>query len=60
MQAPVKILRGGIDLEVQRGESLGLTGPSGSGKSSLLMLMGGLERATGGAGSTRWDVTWAR
>jgi len=44
---PVKILNG-IDLEVMRGESLGLTGPSGSGKSSLLMLMGGLERATGG------------
>ena len=38
----------GISLEVRRGESLGLIGPSGSGKSSLLMLMGGLERATGG------------
>ena len=29
-------------------ETLALTGPSGSGKSSLLMLMGGLDRATGG------------
>jgi putative ABC transport system ATP-binding protein len=38
----------GITLDVARGESLGLVGPSGSGKSSLLMLMGGLERATGG------------
>lgn len=38
----------GISLEVNRGESLGLIGPSGSGKSSLLMLMGGLERATSG------------
>ncbi|WP_299402184.1 ABC transporter ATP-binding protein [uncultured Roseobacter sp.] len=38
----------GISLEVHKGESLGLIGPSGSGKSSLLMLMGGLERATGG------------
>ena len=38
----------GITLEVQRGETLALTGPSGSGKSSVLMLMGGLERATGG------------
>ena len=38
----------GISLEVQKGESLGLIGPSGSGKSSLLMLMGGLERATSG------------
>ncbi|MDF1856142.1 ABC transporter ATP-binding protein [Pseudooceanicola sp.] len=38
----------GITLAVARGETLGLVGPSGSGKSSLLMLMGGLERATGG------------
>ncbi|MDJ1015862.1 MAG: ATP-binding cassette domain-containing protein [Paracoccaceae bacterium] len=37
-----------ITLGVARGETLGLVGPSGSGKSSLLMLMGGLERATGG------------
>ncbi|MBT9384675.1 ABC transporter ATP-binding protein [Pseudooceanicola sp. CBS1P-1] len=44
---PVEILHG-IDLTVTRGETLGLVGPSGSGKSSLLMLMGGLERATGG------------
>lgn len=43
----VDILKG-ITLEVHRGETLGLVGPSGSGKSSLLMLMGGLERATGG------------
>jgi putative ABC transport system ATP-binding protein len=39
----------GITLDVARGETLGLIGPSGSGKSSLLMLMGGLERATGGS-----------
>lgn len=38
----------GISLNVQRGETLGLIGPSGSGKSSLLMVMGGLERATSG------------
>ncbi|WP_374642813.1 ABC transporter ATP-binding protein [Tabrizicola sp.] len=44
---PVEILKG-ITLTVQRGETVGLIGPSGSGKSSLLMLMGGLERATGG------------
>ena len=44
---PVEILHG-ITLDVHSGETVGLIGPSGSGKSSLLMLMGGLERATGG------------
>ncbi len=44
---PVDILRG-ISLDVQAGETIALTGPSGSGKSSLLMVMGGLEMATGG------------
>lgn len=43
----VQILHG-ITLDVHRGETLGLIGPSGSGKSSLLMLMGGLEQATSG------------
>ena len=43
----VDILKG-ITLSVNRGESIGLVGPSGSGKSSLLMLMGGLEQATSG------------
>jgi putative ABC transport system ATP-binding protein len=38
----------GISLDVPKGETVGLVGPSGSGKSSLLMLMGGLEQATGG------------
>jgi putative ABC transport system ATP-binding protein len=45
---PVDILRG-ISLEVAKGETVGLIGPSGSGKSSLLMVLGGLEQATGGS-----------
>jgi putative ABC transport system ATP-binding protein len=39
----------GITLDVEKGRSLALVGPSGSGKSSLLMLMGGLEQASGGS-----------
>ena len=42
------ILRG-IDLDVARGERLAILGASGSGKSSLMAVLSGLERATSGA-----------
>ena len=45
--APVSILKG-IDLEVAAGETVALLGPSGSGKSSLMAVLTGLERASGG------------
>lgn len=44
---PIDILKR-ISLSINMGETVGLTGASGSGKSSLLMVMGGLERATSG------------
>src|SRR5258708_20079186 len=47
-----------LDLDVERGESLALTGESGAGKSTLLHLLGGLDSPTDGAvyyGNT--DVT---
>jgi predicted ABC-type transport system involved in lysophospholipase L1 biosynthesis ATPase subunit len=47
------ILRG-IDLSVGRGESVALLGTSGSGKSSLMAVLAGLERASStSADSTR-------
>ena len=46
-EAPVEILRG-VDLDVMPGETLALLGPSGSGKSSLMAVLSGLERASGG------------
>ena len=47
-KAPVEILRG-VDLEVEAGTSVALLGPSGSGKSSLMAVLAGLERANGGS-----------
>ena len=45
--APVEILRG-VDLEIPHGASVALLGPSGSGKSSLMAVLAGLERGSGG------------
>jgi putative ABC transport system ATP-binding protein len=46
--APVHILRG-VDLAVPYGSSVALLGPSGSGKSSLMAVLAGLEQASGGS-----------
>ena len=46
-EVPVSVFNG-LDLAVERGEMLAIVGPSGIGKSTLLHLLGGLDRADGG------------
>jgi len=43
----IKVLKN-IDLETKKNESISIVGESGSGKTSLIMLAGGLEKATSG------------
>ena len=53
-RGPVVAVRG-VDLEVRRGEFVAIVGRSGSGKSSLMAMIGGLSRP--GAGTVRVDGT---
>jgi putative ABC transport system ATP-binding protein len=46
-EARTDVLKG-IDLDIQNGETIAILGPSGSGKSSLMAILSGLEQVTGG------------
>lgn len=46
-EVPVLVFSG-LDLEVEKGEMLAIVGPSGIGKSTLLHLLGGLDRPDSG------------
>lgn len=46
-EGPLAVLTG-IDLQVARGETIAITGPSGVGKSTLLHILGGLDHPTNG------------
>ncbi|MFN3522839.1 MAG: ABC transporter ATP-binding protein [Phenylobacterium sp.] len=39
----------GVSMSIDRGESVAVIGPSGSGKSSLMNILGGLDRPTSGS-----------
>lgn len=47
LEGDVRVLKG-IDIALRQGEIVSVVGPSGSGKSSLIALIAGLETATGG------------
>ena len=47
-EVPVRVLEN-LDLAVEKGEMLAIVGPSGIGKSTLLHLLGGLDRPDDGA-----------
>jgi len=46
-EARTDVLKG-IDLDIQTGDTIAILGPSGSGKSSLMAILSGLERVSGG------------
>ncbi|HEX7343210.1 MAG TPA: ABC transporter ATP-binding protein [bacterium] len=54
----LQVLRG-VDLEIRQGETIAVVGPSGVGKSTLLHLLGGLDRPTAGEILLNGSKYWA-
>ena len=47
-----------INLEIARGEKIGILGRNGSGKSTLIRLIGGAEQPTRGSIERKMSVSW--
>jgi len=48
----------GLNLEVKRGEHVGLLGRNGSGKTTLIKLIGGVELPTSGEIRRKMSISW--
>src|SRR5438270_2790546 len=48
----------GLDLEISRGEHVGLLGRNGAGKTTLIKLIGGVEMPTSGKVRRGMSVSW--
>jgi capsular polysaccharide transport system ATP-binding protein len=53
----VEVLKG-INLDVHRGERLGIVGGNGAGKSTLIRLISGIERQTSGVIERQMQISW--
>jgi capsular polysaccharide transport system ATP-binding protein len=54
----VRRVLNGINLEVSRGQKLGILGQNGAGKSTLIRIIGGVEHATAGRIERTMSVSW--
>lgn len=54
---PVEVLKG-VDLNVAKGDKLGILGRNGAGKSTLIRLIGGIERQTSGTINRTMRISW--
>jgi capsular polysaccharide transport system ATP-binding protein len=54
----VKTVLSGLNLEIARGEKLGILGRNGAGKTTLIKLIGGVEMPTAGKIERKMTVSW--
>lgn len=54
---PVHVLKG-IDLQVAKGEKVGILGGNGAGKSTLIRLISGIEQPTSGTIERTMRISW--